>query len=139
MRAGEYAVYDGVEYSARVLKDAVVLIVPRVGPCPDGWGPGNREHWICRVPRASVTRLFSVTTFCTFRGIRVAVNDIYPVTETAWISYVPDSEVTPPPPVFVRDPDPGIADWSADVPWGSLTDVEETIEEIPIVPPNVYN
>ena len=139
MRAGEYAVYDGVEYSARVLKDAVVLMLPRVGPCPEGWGPGNREHWICRVPRASVTRLFSVTTFSTFRGIRVAVNDIYPTTETAWISYVPGSEATPPPPVFVKDPDPGIADWSADVPWSSLTDVDETIEEIPIVPPNVYS
>ena len=139
MRAGEYAVYDGHEYQASGGDDDVALLLPRVGPCPQGWRPGTREYWIRRVPRASVTRLFSVTTVGAFQGIRVAVNDIYPTTETAWISYVPGAETTPPPPVFVKDPDPGIADWTADVPWSSLTDIDETIVEIPVVPPNLYS
>ena len=139
MRARDYAVYDGVEYSARVLKDAVVLMLPRVGPCPEGWEPGNREYWIRRVPRASVTRLFSVTTFCTFHGVRVGVYDAYPTTETAWIYCSRGSETTPPHPDFEEARDPGVAQWWAIVPWSSLTDVDETIAEIPVVPPNVYS
>ena len=120
-------------------ENSVALLLPRVGPCPEGWAPGDREYWFRRVPRASATRLFSVTTFCTFAGIRVAVHDVYPTTDTAWISYVAGTETTPRHRVFVKDPDPGIANWTADVPWSSLTEVAETIVQIPVVPPNPYS
>ena len=138
-RAKEYAVYDGVEYQASVNADSVALLLPRVGPCPEGWGAGHKEYWIRRVPRASVTRLFSVTTFCTFHGIEVGVHDIYPVTETAWIYRSMGSQTTPPHPDFEEARDPGVAQWWAIVPWSSLTDVAETIAEIPVVPPNPYS
>lgn len=139
MRAGKYAIFDGVEHRARVLEASVALLLPRVGPCPEGWAPGSMEYWIRRVPRVSVARLVSVTTFYTFHGIRVAVHDIHPTTETAWISYTRGSETTPRHPAFTPDPDPGVAQWTADVPWSSLTDVHETIAEIPVVPPNPYS
>ena len=99
MRSGEYAVYDGVEYQACIHPDAVILFLPQTQPCPDGWVRSQGDRWKTKV-RASVTRLFSVSTFSTFDGVRAAVHDVYPTTETAWISYVAGTETAPRHPVF---------------------------------------
>ena len=138
MRAGEYAVYGGVEYRARIQPETAILVLPQTQPYPDGWVRSQGNRWKRKVPRASVAQLFSVKTFCSFHGIRVGVHEIFPTTETAWIYYSMGSETTPPHPAFEKARDPGIAQWWAIVPWSSLTDVAETIAEIPVVPPNPY-
>lgn len=139
MRSGEYAVYDGLEYQSRVQIDAVILFLPQTQPCPEGWVRSQGDRWKTKVPRASVTRLFSVKTFCAFHGIEVGVHEIYPTTETAWIYRTMGSERTPPHPDLEDPRDPGVGEWWAIVPWSSLTDADETIEEIPIVPQNLYS
>lgn len=138
IRAKEYAVYDGIEYRARILPETVILFLPQTQPCPDGWGRSQGDRWSKRVPRASVEQLYSVDSAGKFHGILVRIHDVVPATETAWVYYVGGASDTPRDPAFTFDPDPGISEWTADVPWSSLTDVQEWVTPIPVVPPNVY-
>lgn len=78
--------------------------------------------------------MFQVHSYGKFKGIRVYVRDVRPMDEAVGINRVKRSPEGPPDPVFESDPDPGVAEWRAIVPWDMLTDVQEEITEIPVVP-----
>lgn len=130
MRAGDYAVVDGVEYQAKVHGDMVTLFLPRTQPCPQGWVRSQGDRWKMRIPRTNVSELYTVGSYANFEGIYVSVRQVFPATKTAWIYYIGGSEEQPMHPVFQPDPDPGIAWWNATVPWDSLTDVVEPVTPI---------
>lgn len=134
IRVGEYAIVDGVEYSANVHYGEIALFLPQSAPRPDGWLPSQGRRWKCRIPRSRASRLFSVYSYGYFKGILVSVRDVRPMDEAVGIYCKMGPSDVPPDPVFEEDPDPGVPEWRAIVPWDMVTNVQEQITEIPVVP-----
>ena len=134
IREGEYAVVDGVEHKAVIMTDSLFLLLPQTVPCPDGWERAGGGGWRKLLPRSSASRLFSVYSYGYFKGILVSVRDVRPMDEAVGIYCKMGPSDVPPDPVFEEDPDPGVPEWRAIVPWGMVTNVQEQITEIPVVP-----
>ena len=126
MRAGDYAFYQGELYSARFAEDTwVVLLYAPDGTSPEGFLPDRSGRLRKKVQRQEVTRLQSVETWAVWQGRRVEVR--YLRGDMAWIEQwqwpAPDHPAAQ---VLER----GL--WGALVPVGELTEVVETVTEVPI-------
>jgi hypothetical protein len=148
VRAGKYAIVDGVEYQARFAdgNDSVALYVPRDEPQPDGfeWDDRLAGHWSRDVPSLRVQRLFEVETWALLLGkfpvqvIFIGAGDIanimYDHGYTIGYGLAPRDEngkVMTPPGMF-GNPRESLWDGSCDV--ADLSDVRETVREVPLVP-----
>ena len=126
MRAGDYAFYQAEFYSASFAGDtSVVLLYAPDGTSPEGFSPNLSGRLRKKVQRQEVTRLQSVETWAVWQGRRVEVVEL--VGGQAWIQQwqwpVPDHPAA-------RAIENGL--WGAKVPVEELTEVVETVTEVPI-------
>ena len=126
MRAGDYAFYQGELYSASFAGDTwVVLLYAPDGTSPEGFLPDLSGRLRKKVQRQEVTRLQSVETWAVWQGRRVQVR--YLRGDMAWIEQwqwpAPDHPAA-------QVLENGL--WGALVPVGELTEVVETVTEVPI-------
>ena len=126
MRAGKYAFYQGELYSASFAEDTwVVLLYAPDGTSPEGFSPDLSGRLRKKVQRQEVTRLQSVETWAVWQGRRVEVVEL--VGGQAWIQQwqwpVPDHPAA-------HAIENGL--WGAKVPVEELTEVVETVTEVPI-------
>lgn len=150
MRAGKYAVVDGVEYEAKFRDDGgsiVIVIAPGQQPpadvVPERYYDGTLQ---ARVERARASRLFEVETWALLHGrFPVRVHHVDPDGGAAvalpLVGFTPlgrpvkdeqNRQVIP----------PGFSGHAADT-WrlggadpGELSNVHETVRELPVPPPD---
>lgn len=139
VRAGQYAVLDGVTYQARLpgRDGQVSLIVRGERPSP-GFERDDRGHWRRTIPRGACSRVFHVATSAYWhRLFPVEVRAVDPGARTASIEYFPGPHPGPPPlgpdgsylvpPLFAQHGGP----WHGTVPQGELSTVREQEYELP--------
>lgn len=118
MRAGPYAVVDGVTYSCGPRHaPEILLLVPKDEPPPRGF-ERSKGYWERLVARSSVSRLSYVETIATWR--KVAVEVLAVSGDRAHVEYRGAG--------FNGRPELTLTDyavWSGWVPVSSLTDVVE--------------
>lgn len=123
MRAGPYAVVDGVTYSAGRLDGQTIWIdVPECQPAPEGiTRPSHPRRR--GIQRSATQRLFYVTTSARWKGREVAVDAV--VDGEAMIEAHGAG--------FPGSPELKLVDhatWRGHVPVESLTDVVEDVVEV---------
>ena len=126
MRAGKYAFYQGELYSASFAGDTwVVLLYAPDGTSPEGFLPELSGRLRKKVQRQEVTRLQSVETWAVWQGRRVQVVKVAGgrASVQQWQWPVPDHPAA-------RAIENGL--WGAKVPVEELTEVVETVTEVPI-------
>ena len=126
MRAGDYAFYQGELYSASFAGDTwVVLLYAPDGTSPEGFLPELSGRLCKEVQRQEVTRLQSVETWAVWQGRRVQVVKVAGgrASVQQWQWPVPDHPAA-------RAIENGL--WGAKVPVEELTEVVETVTEVPI-------
>ena len=126
MRAGDYAFYQGELYSASFAGDTwVVLLYAPDGTSPEGFLPDLSGRLCKEVQRQEVTRLQSVETWAVWQGRRVEVVKVVGgrASVQQWQWPVPDHPAA-------RAIENGL--WGAKVPVEELTEVVETVTEVPI-------
>ncbi|GHG47767.1 hypothetical protein GCM10011331_08870 [Flavimobilis marinus] len=126
MRAGDYAFYQGEFYSASFAGDtSVVLLYAPDGTSPEGFLPDLSGRLRKKVQRQEVTRLQSVETWAVWQGRRVEVVKVAGgrASVQQWQWPVPDHPAA-------RAIENGL--WGAKVPIEELTEVVETVTEVPI-------
>lgn len=134
MRTGEYAVFEGVTYRARIDDRRVHLIVPAQDPRPQGWDRKSYGYWMKTVPRSSVSRLFQVRTTAVLDGVRVGVVNMDEAAGTALVL----ADAPHPGPEPVLHPDLKWVTGNASREWGGkvaiekLTDIDEPEYEIEV-------
>ena len=125
MRAGDYAFYQGELYSASFAGDTwVVLLYAPDGTSPEGFLPDLSGRLRKKVQRQEVTRLQSVETWAVWQGRRVQVVKVVGgrASVQQWQWPVPDHPAA-------RAIENGL--WGAKVPVEELTEVVETVTEVP--------
>lgn len=126
MKAGAYAVVDGVTYvCAHPHASPLRLLVPGSEPQPPGFERDKAGRWRRYVERRDVSRLFTVSTTATWRGRTVEVQSVFD--DSAYIEYR-GVDFNGEPELTVRD----YAVWAGSVPTESLTDVTEEVTEVPL-------
>ena len=126
MRAGDYAFYQGELYSARFAEDTwVVLLYAPDGTSPEGFLPDLSGRLCKEVQRQEVTRLQSVETWAVWQGRRVEVVELVGgrASVQQWQWPVPDHPAA-------HAIENGL--WGAKVPVEELTEVVETVTDVPI-------
>ncbi len=125
VRAGKYAVYDGFSYSASFASDtrAVLLFAPE-GTSPPGFTPTLSGRFKMTVDRSQISYLEKVETHAVWQGRRVEVKRVTGSTAVIqqWQWPVPDH-----PAAYAIEN--GL--WGAKVPVEELTEVVETVTEVP--------
>ena len=126
MRASDYAFYQGELYSASFAEDTwVVLLYAPDGTSPEGFSPDRSGRLRKKVQRQEVTRLQSVETWAVWQGRRVEVVKVVGgrASVQQWQWPLPDHPAA-------RAIANGL--WGAKVPVEELTEVVETVTEVPI-------
>ncbi|GHG47771.1 hypothetical protein GCM10011331_08880 [Flavimobilis marinus] len=126
MRAGNYAVWRGREYGCvSVYKPFVRLLWRGEEPDEGGFERDHRGVWSRLVDRSEVSRLQSVETWAVWQGRRVQVVKVAGgrASVQQWQWPVPDHPAA-------RAIENGL--WGAKVPVEELTEVVETVTEVPI-------
>ncbi|WP_413452997.1 hypothetical protein AA0Y32_03635 [Georgenia phoenicis] len=144
MRAGQYAVVDGVEYRAKYLagKDDIVLMIasgqePPAGVVPERYFDGTLQ---ATVPRSRASRLFEVETWALLHGrFPVQVHVVNPdgtvALEAPRVGFTPvgrpvrdeQNNVVVPPGLSGR---PGELSFWGGVRPDELSDVQEMVREV---------
>ncbi|MEE6281252.1 hypothetical protein [Georgenia sunbinii] len=123
MRAGHYAVVDGVTYRCeRPQGPAILLLAPVDEPQPDGFARDNRGRWRRRVTVADVSRVFFVRTTAIWKGKRVKVDAV--LGDDAAIEYT-GTDIDGRPELSQRE----YGVWAGGVTVGSLSDADEEVLE----------
>lgn len=126
MRAGAYAAFDGVTYRAKNVRGpSILLLAPLSDPQPPGFERDKHRRWSRRVERSELGRTFVVRTTAVWNGKEVDVRSV--LGDRASIEYY--SEDTDGWPELTHHQH-GM--WSGDVPVDSLSDVSETVIEVPL-------
>ena len=126
MRAGNYAVWREREYGrVSVYKPFVRLLWRGEEPDEGGFERDHRGVWSRLVDRSEVSRLQSVETWAVWQGRRVEVRSLRG--DMAWIEQwqwpAPDHPAA-------QVLENGL--WGGLVPVGELTEVVETVTEVPV-------
>ena len=126
MRAGNYAVWREREYGCvSVYKPFVRLLWRGEEPDEGGFERDHRGVWSRLVDRSEVSRLQSVETWAVWQGRRVEVRSLRG--DMAWIEQwqwpAPDHPAA-------QVLENGL--WGGLVPVGELTEVVETVTEVPV-------
>jgi hypothetical protein len=135
MRAGDYAVFEGVTYRARLESKRVHLIVSTAEPRPDGWeGHSTDEYWLKTIPRSSASRLFSVQTMALLDGVPVGVVSLHEATGTAQVWALAPYQGPEPAlhPDLTWMADNASQEWVGNVAIEKLTDVDEPEYEVEV-------
>ncbi len=126
MRAGAYATFDGVTYRSDFAYGTPIrLLAPLSDPQPPGFERDQYRRWARRVERSELSRTFFVETTAVWKGKEVDVLSV--LGASAYIEYY--SEDTDGWPELTHHQH-GM--WSGDVPVDSLSDVSETVIEVPL-------
>lgn len=126
MRAGSYADWRGERYRASFSHDSTqVDLLADPGSSPEGFTPDRWGRPRRLVDRAEVSRLEVVTTVAVWQGRRVDVLKVEgeEAVVQQWAWPVPEHP-------SVRVVENGL--WEARVPVGELTEVVESVTEIPV-------
>lgn len=140
MRAGLYAVVDGVEYQADRYDGRVLIYLP-VASRDDGWDySGSRRQWVKSVEVDQVTEMTHVSTTATLDTVDVTVAFVRPGPDLAMVeapapgsNFAAQRANKPHPEMeeYVDSPY-GISHWCMLVDWVRLTGVhEESRKEAP--------
>jgi hypothetical protein len=126
VRAGPYATFNGVTYRSDFADGTPIrLLAPLSDPQPPGFERDKHRRWSRRVERSELTRTFVVRTTAVWKGKQVDVRSV--LGDRADIEY--SSEDTDGWPELTHHQH-GL--WTGDVPVDSLSDVSETVIEVPL-------
>lgn len=132
--SGLYATYRGVEYEVSGQGESYVLLRMANGEdegtveMPDALDRGEADHWRwVKVPKAALDRLVDLGTTATWRGGTVSIME---VGDDMAVVYV-DSPSFAKANGLVGDQYMGF--WAGRAPIHELSDVHETVRELPIV------